>query len=54
MTQKKAKQKRKSAASNSSQSAKFVAKAKEIGADENPEAFERAFRKIVPERKPAK
>ncbi|MGE0652188.1 MAG: hypothetical protein AB7P12_10610, partial [Alphaproteobacteria bacterium] len=36
-----------------SQSERFVEKAKELGADESGEAFERAFKKIVPASKPA-
>lgn len=35
------------------QSKRFIEKAKEIGADERPESFKRAFVKIVPPRKAA-
>jgi hypothetical protein len=35
------------------QSKKFVQKARELGCDEDPKAFERAFSKIVPPKKPA-
>jgi hypothetical protein len=34
-----------------SQSERFVEKAKELGADESGEEFERAFKKIVPPKK---
>ena len=34
------------------QSKRFVEKAKELGADESGEAFERALKKIVPPRTP--
>ena len=34
------------------QHARFKEAAKEIGADKNPEAFERAFGKIVPPKTP--
>lgn len=36
------------------QSERFVEKAKELGADESAEAFERAFKKIVRDKMPAK
>jgi hypothetical protein len=33
------------------QSKRFIDTAREIGADEDPEAFERAFKKVVPSKK---
>jgi hypothetical protein len=35
------------------QSRRFIETAREIGTDESPEAFERAFKKIVPRKPPA-
>jgi hypothetical protein len=35
------------------QSQRFIETAREIGADETGEAFERAFKKIVPPKRPA-
>ena len=35
------------------QSLRFVEKARELGCDEDPKAFERSFSKIVPSKKPA-
>jgi hypothetical protein len=35
------------------QSKAFIDKARELGCDEDPKAFERAFSKVVPPRKPA-
>ena len=40
----------KMAAKKKSQSRRFVEKAKELGADESGEAFEREFKRIVPQR----
>ena len=34
------------------QSQRFIAKAREFGCDEDPEAFERTFSKIVPPKRP--
>jgi len=39
------------AAKKKSQSRRFVEKARELGADESGEAFERGFKKIVPPKK---
>jgi hypothetical protein len=36
------------------QKKRFIEKAREIGADESKEAFERAFKRIVPPKKGAK
>jgi len=36
------------------QKKRFIEKARELGADESEEAFERAFKKIVPPKKPSK
>jgi len=33
------------------QKQRFIEKARELEADENPETFERAFRKVVPSKK---
>jgi hypothetical protein len=32
------------------QSKRFIETAREIGTDEDPEAFERAFKKVIPDR----
>jgi len=37
----------------SDQSQRFIEKARELGCDEDPKAFERTFSKIVPPKKPA-
>jgi hypothetical protein len=37
----------------SKQSQSFINKARELGCDEDPKAFERTFSKIVPPKKPA-
>lgn len=42
----------KTKAKDTEQSKRFIEKAREIKADESGEAFERAFEKIVPEKKP--
>jgi hypothetical protein len=34
------------------QSKRFVEKARELGCDEDPEAFERTFSKVVPSKRP--
>ena len=34
------------------QKKRFIEKARELGADESKEAFEKAFKKIVPPKKP--
>ena len=39
-------------AKDKKQSKRFIEKAREIGADESGEAFERAFKSVVPVRKP--
>jgi hypothetical protein len=44
---------RHSKSSASSQSKKFIEKARELGCDEDPQTFERNFSKIVPPKKPA-
>ncbi len=36
-----------------SQSQRFIQKARELGCDEDPKAFEQAFSKIVPPKKPS-
>jgi hypothetical protein len=41
------------AKSDHKQSQRFIEKARELGCDEDPSAFERAFSKIVPPKKPA-
>ena len=41
-------------AKDKKQSKRFIAKAREIGADESGEAFERGFRKVIPPKQPAK
>jgi hypothetical protein len=35
------------------QKKRFIEKAREIGADESEEAFERAFKRVVPPKKPS-
>ena len=37
----------------SDQSQRFIEKARELGCDEDPKAFERMFSKIVPPKRPA-
>ncbi len=37
-----------------SQRSRFIEAAKKTGADENGKAFEKAFKKIVPQKKPSK
>lgn len=39
-------------ASDEEQYRRFVEKARELGADESPEAFDRAFRKVMPAKRP--
>jgi hypothetical protein len=46
--------KRKAPPDKKSQKERFIEKAREIEADESSEAFERAFRTIVPPRNPPK
>jgi len=36
------------------QSARFIETARNPGADERPEQFEKAFKRVVPSKKPAK
>ena len=38
---------------SASQSQTFIEKARELGCDEDPKAFERTFGKVVPPKKPA-
>jgi hypothetical protein len=45
-------QKQKRKAKNSEQSQRFKEAARKLGADESGEMFERAFKKIVPEKLP--
>jgi hypothetical protein len=40
--------------SKKTQYGRFVETARQLGADESEEAFERAFRKIVPSKRPTK
>jgi hypothetical protein len=42
----------KSRAESNKQSKAFINKARELGCDEDPKAFERAFSKIVPPKNP--
>lgn len=35
------------------QKKRFIEKARELGADESEEAFERAFKRVVPARRPS-
>jgi hypothetical protein len=42
----------KSTKNTSTQSRVFIDKARELGCDEDPKAFKRAFSKIVPPKKP--
>lgn len=47
-------QKRKPKKTDKKQSERFKATARELGADESPENFERVFSKLVPPKKPAR
>jgi hypothetical protein len=46
--------KKKPGLSEKEQSKRFKETAREVGADESGNAFERAFKKLVPPKKPAK
>lgn len=46
--------KRKPKPDDEAQKQRFIEKARELGTDESEEAFERAFKKIVPPKKGAK